>query len=244
MPFVQGKEMKTIQELKEFEDWVVNEYHKGNIRSPVHLAGSKDDVQEKNLIEIFKEINPQDWIFATYRSHYHALLKGIPEGWLKQWVKDNKSMHVMNKEHNFVTTAIVGAQISQAVGCAIAIKREFEKDQDSLDAIICAEHKLNRCRDCLMPHVWVFCGDMAASLGNFKDCYLYSVLNDLPITFVIEDNGLSTDTPTGRAWTNDTDDFIDLDLQEDSKYLRYFKYERIHPHYGTGKRVDFKDDQT
>ena len=45
-------------------------YEKGKIRAPIHLSGNN----ENQLIKIFKKVKKQDWVFSTWRSHYHALL--------------------------------------------------------------------------------------------------------------------------------------------------------------------------
>ena len=209
-------ETLTVQELRDFEADLVERYHNAEIRSPIHLSGGN----ESELIDIFMDVNPQDWIFTTYRSHYHALLKGVPKDWLLQWVLDNKSIHLMNKEHRIVSSAIVGGTLSQAIGAAMAIKRKGE-----------------------LRHVWCFCGDMTASLGVFQDCWKYAQTQDLPITFVIEDNGLSTDTPTKQAWKEEGDVFWPWEINN-YKHIKYYSYERTYPHYGTGKRIDFEDDKT
>ena len=150
------------------------------------------------------------------------MLKGVDPEWLKQWVLDNKSIHVMNKEHKIITSAIVGGTLSSALGAALAIKREG---------------KTNR--------VWCFCGDMTASTGQFHDIWQYAYYNDLPMTFVIEDNGLSTDTPTRKVWGLDDEDpfyyqFLD-ELDDSEAQIIYYKYTRTYPHYGVGVFVDFKD---
>ena len=92
------------EEIVEFEQWVIDTFNDGKLRSPVHLSRGN----EEQCIKVFEDIKPQDWVFSTYRSHYHALLKGIDKEWLKQWILDNKSIHVMNKEYKFFTSAIVG----------------------------------------------------------------------------------------------------------------------------------------
>ena len=74
------------EELIKFENWVIETFNAGKLRSPVHLSRGN----EEQCIRIFKDIQPQDWVFSTYRSHYHALLKGIPEKWLKEWILDSK----------------------------------------------------------------------------------------------------------------------------------------------------------
>ena len=48
--------------------------------------------------------------------------------------------------------------------------------------------------------VWCFIGDMTAETGVFHECYKYATNFNLPINFIIEDNNLSTNTPTNKAW--------------------------------------------
>jgi len=204
------------QELINFEKWCVDTFKQKKIRSPIHLSGGNED----QLIKIFKKVKSNDWIFTTYRSHYHALLKGVEEPWLKNWIKENKSIHLMNKPHKIVSSALVGGTLSQAVGCAMAIKRN-KVETKILDS------------DFIYPHVWAFCGDMTATLGVFHDCMEYSLLNDLPITFVIEDNGLSTDTPTADAWGADDTNYWFRDWG--SSNIIAYNYNRTYGHYGVEK---------
>jgi len=74
---------------------------------------------------------------------------------------------------------------------------------------------------------------MTSETGNFMEVTKFARRNNLPITFVVEDNGLSTDTPTQNAWGNQ--DF-------GTNILRY-KYTRTYPHYGCGVFVDFPEDK-
>lgn len=208
----------TKQQLIEFENVIVNRYKNKEIRSPIHLSGGN----EKQLIKIFKDIKDDDWIFTTYRSHYHCLLKGVPRGWLLKWISDNKSIHVMNAEYRIVTSAIVGGTLSQAVGCAMAIKRKYHNKDKSIKQ-----------QGYFVPHVWAFCGDMTYETGVFHECHKYAVRQDLPITFVIEDNGLSTDTPTQKVWGEEGRMWYN-----EAKIISY-KYKRVWPHYGTGERINF-----
>ena len=48
---------------------------------------------------------------------------------------------------------------------------------------------------------------------------------------MVEDNGVSTNTPTLDTWNG-----IQRDIPED---VIYYKYESKYPHYGTGKWVVF-----
>lgn len=193
------------EELIRFEQWCVESYHNKMIRSPIHLSGGNEDI----LIELFKNIKQNDWLFTTYRSHYHVLLKGVDSDWLKQWILDNRSIQVMNKEHHIVSSAIVGGTLPQAIGVALGIKLQNETNK-----------------------VWCFLGDMTASLGVFHEAAHYAYYNNLPIHFIIEDNGVSTDTPTEQAWGGITPV---ISLPNITRY----SYKRVWPHYGTGQKINF-----
>ena len=169
--------MKTVEELKNFEKEIAQMFLNKELRSPVHLESSRDDSLELFLIGLFKRIRPQDWCAVTYRCHLYALLKGVPEGELKQWIRDNKSIHFISKEHKIISSAIVGGHLSEALGIAIGIKLKKENER-----------------------VYAFCGDMCAETGIFYECVKYARRNNLPITFIVTDNSKSTDTDTQESW--------------------------------------------
>lgn len=217
-------------------------YLDGKLRSPVHLSGGNED----ELLEIFKDIKHNDWVFTTYRSHYHALLKGVPEQDLKTWILDNKSIHFMSDKYKVFSSAIVGGCLPIAVGTAMAIRRKVERVATELKSLdISNDYLVDEVKLINVPRVWIFVGDMTASTGVFKDCLDYAINFKLPITFVIENNGLSTDTNTGEAW-GDSNENIDIHYKNLTsvypKYVRYYKYARTYPHYGVGQFVDFKDE--
>ena len=219
------------QELINFENEVVSLFNDGKLKSPIHLSGGN----ESQLITVFDRIKPTDWVFSTYRGHYHALLHGIDKDWLKEWILDNKSIHVMNSKHKFWTSAIVGGPISIALGVAISVKRKKQKQIKDIG-------KKDKFHDDKMdftkiPHVWCFVGDMTAHTGIFWECIKYAHFNELPMTFVIEDNGLSTDTPTGEAWGLDNQSYFNILAKIFPGRMIYYKYKRKWPHYGTGKFI-------
>ena len=157
----------TAAELIAFEREVADRFERGEIRSPVHLSGGNEDA----LIAIFKEVRREDWVFSTWRSHYHALLHGIPPDAVMAQIMSGRSMNLNFPEHRFLASAIVGGILPIACGVAYAGNR-----------------------------VWCFVGDMTASIGGFHDAHEFAFCNALPITFLVEDNGLSTNTPTHDAW--------------------------------------------
>ena len=193
----------TKEQLINFEKKVKKVYEEGKILAPVHLSGNNEDI----LIEIFKKIDREDWVFSSWRNHYHALLHGIDEHELFNKILDGRSMSINSKDRNFYSSSIVGGIIPIALGAALALKRNEAKKT-----------------------VWCFIGDMTFETGIFHECYKYSRNFDLPLKFVVEDNDLSTNTPTEFAWNKKS---------TIPKDIIYYKYERLYPHHGTGSWVLF-----
>lgn len=222
----------TVESLRDFEQRVADAFLAKKVSAPVHLSGGN----EAALLSIFEDVKKQDWVFSTWRSHYHALLKGIPERWIMDEVLAGRSMYLMNKEHNFFSSAIVGGILPIACGVAMGIKRE-------ISAIVRIPGPGSMCRDCggITEHqrwckpetVWVFVGDMTARTGIFHEFLSYCDGHALPVTVVIEDNGLSTNTPTVETWGNDI-----RQVGSNVRVIRY-RYERTRPHVGIGQHVTF-----
>lgn len=189
--------------LKQFERKMADHWEAGKVHGPIHLSGGN----EQQLIEIGKRIKNTDWVFSTWRSHYHALIKGVPSEWLEQEILEGRSITIVSKEHKFYASAIVGAIIPIAVGVAMSNKLQGNDDL-----------------------VWCFVGDMAFETGGFMENYKYSKNFDLPIRFVVEDNGVSTNTPTVETWK------IKSEVPND---VIWYEYKKEWPHYGTGKWVIF-----
>ena len=158
------------------------------------------DTQIEPLIEIFRDIKRTDYVLSTWRSTYHALLHGVPPDLVMSEILAGRSMMLHFPEHRFMSSAIMGGMLPIACGLAAGGER-----------------------------VWCFVGDMCASTGAFKDAEQYAYCNDLPVKFVIEDNGLSTNTPTTEAWGIGNGSWPVID----------YKYQRTTPHYGTGSGSGF-----
>lgn len=169
--------MVTKEELIAFEADIAAEFNAGKIRAPIHLSGGNEDA----LIAIFRSIQPNDWVCTTWRSHYHALLHGVPPAEVKAAIMAGKSITLCFPEYRVISSAIVGGICSIALGLAWAAKRNQTNEQ-----------------------VWVFCGDMTARTGIWHECLYYARGHDLPLHFVVENNRLSVCTPTREVW-GDTD---------------------------------------
>ena len=190
--------------LAQFEKKMADHWEAGKVRGPIHLSGGN----EEELIEIGKRIKSTDWVFSTWRSHYHALIKGVPSEWLESEILAGRSITIVSEEHKFYASAIVGAIIPIATGIALANQRDGKDDK-----------------------VWCFIGDMAFETGGFYEMHKYATNYNLPIVFVVEDNGVSTNTPTEATWNN-----IKREVPDN---VIWYDYTKEWPHYGTGKWVIF-----
>jgi pyruvate dehydrogenase E1 component alpha subunit len=197
----------TKDELISFEDEIADYFNNAMIKAPIHLYYGNED----KMIEIFKNINESDWVFCTWRSHYQCLLKGVDKETIKKDILDGKSITLCYPSHNIYSSAIVAGNIPIATGVALDIKR---KGGDN--------------------HVWCFVGDMASETGTFFENWKYSVNHDLPITFIIENNGKSVCTDTLKTWGSD-----ELFFSKETRKIIYYEYETKYPHAGAGKRIQF-----
>jgi TPP-dependent pyruvate/acetoin dehydrogenase alpha subunit len=118
-----------------------------------------------------------------------------------------RSMNITCPEHRFFTSAIVGGTLPIAVGVAAGLKR------------------LGASR-----RVWCFVGDMASTTGAFHEVTTYAARQDLQIRFVVEDNGLSCNSPTDQCWGTAAA-WLGL--------ARRYSYQRQYPHVGVEKWVQF-----
>jgi TPP-dependent pyruvate/acetoin dehydrogenase alpha subunit len=193
----------TPEKLIRFEQDIVNLWESGKIRGPIHLSNGN----EEQLIEIFKRVKETDWVFSTWRSHYHWLLKGISADYAEGLILDGKSITLCDIDSKFYASAIVGGTLSIALGVAMGIK---EKGSDE--------------------KVFVFIGDMSFESGIFYEVHKYARNFDLPIVFVVEDNAVSTYTPTEATWNK---------KREIPSDVIHYTYKSKFPHYGSGKWVVF-----
>lgn len=194
------------KELIAQENQIKDHWEAGDIVSLCHLMGGNED----QLIEIFKEINPEDFVFASHRCHYHYSLHGGKD--LVQKVLDGQSMFLYGS--NFICSAIVGGTLSMACGMALSFKLKGSPRK-----------------------VWAFCGDGATDQGAFWEAIRFAECRNLPITFIVEDNGGQCGVNWETRWgcpapeSNNGRYGLEWDL---SKYwcVIYYRYTPVHPHAG------------
>jgi pyruvate dehydrogenase E1 component alpha subunit len=198
----------TKQELINFETRIAEHFNNGKIRAPVHLYYGNED----EMINIFENIRQQDWVFCSWRSHYQCLLKGVPQKEIEKEILEGRSISLCFPEHRIYSSAIVGGVLPVAVGTAMSIKLSKSESK-----------------------VYCFMGDMTSETGIAHEAIKYSVQHNLPIKFIIEDNGKSVCTDTRKTWNNDM--LLYEGFNNDKIY--HYKYETKYPHAGAGMRVQF-----
>lgn len=202
--------MKTAQELINFEKAVATHFADGDLPFLVHLCGG----HEAALVDIFADIEAGDWVLASHRSHYHALLKGIPERDVMDAILRGDSMFLFSKEHSFISSAILGGVCGIAAGLALAFEREFAPGMQSEADVR-----------------WVYCflGDGAEDNGHLYEAAMLVESRDLPCTFIIEDNDRSVDTAKAQRRGR-----LPVDPWADFGCVRRIEYKAAWPHAGAG----------
>ncbi len=200
----------TKEELISFESNLIDLYHAGEIPSVMHFCGGNED----QLIEIFKDIQPGDYIFSTHRTHYHYLLAGGTQEDLLDRIRKGDSMYVYNKDLNFLCSCILAGCAGIAAGAAWAIK---EKKEDK--------------------KVWCFIGDGAEDEGHFYEAVMFVQGHNLPCTFILEDNNRSVDS--SKKQRRGQENVIDW-----PSCVKKYSYEPNLPHCGspTGAWLKFTED--
>jgi len=198
------------QQLIDFETLVIKEFEQGHINCPIHLSGGNED----ELIDIFQNIDSKDYVISTHRNHYHYLLKGGDPQALMAELKGKKegccyghgrSMHIYDPDINFYTSAIVAGGCAIACGLGLAGKRTF-----------------------------CFLGDGTEDSGHFIEAIRFVEGRNLPVCFIIEDNGIAVESKHADRWGK----FANSAFYDSKKVIRY-SYKRIYPHVGVGRHISF-----
>lgn len=201
----------TKDDIVKFEQEIAEIFATGVIRAPVHLRAGREDA----LIRIFRDenIGDEDYVFGFWDSHELALLKGVPRDQVKQAIVEGKSISLCFPEYKVLCSGIVGSLMGTASGVAWALKNQNKKGR-----------------------AFLFCGEMSSETGIFFEAVKYAYNFDLPVKFIVCDNGLSVMTKTREVWGSDDPWF--KGTKYESKII-YFKYVNSYPHSGLGKLIKF-----
>lgn len=156
------------------EEAIISQYPLDRIQSPVHLSIG----QEAVAVGSCETLKPSDPLFATYRGHAFYLAKGgdlrtmFAElyGKATGFAKGKAgSMHLAAPQVGMMgCSAVVGSNLPHAAGAALAAR-----NRKSGQVIVCAF------------------GDGATEEGVYHETLNFVALEQLPVVFLCEDNGLA-----------------------------------------------------
>ena len=171
---------RTALLIRLVEERVIDLYPSDRIQSPVHLSIG----QEAVAVGLCDALQPEDLMFATYRSHAFYIAKGGPLDQMfaelygrRDGISGGKagSMHLSAPAVGLMgSSAVVASSIPHAVGAALSFKRR-QKSQIA---------------------VTVF-GDGATEEGVYHECLNFAALMKVPVLFVLENNGLAVHSHQG-----------------------------------------------
>jgi len=195
----------TKEELIAFENKIGDLYLDNKLPFLFHLSGGN----EEQLIEIFKDIKEGDYVISNHRSHYHALLHGIPPEVVEDRILNGRSMFIYDRERNFFCSAIIGGTPAIAVGIAWALKRKGSDKK-----------------------VWCFIGDGTEDSGHTYEAVRYVDGFDLPCKFIIENNNRSVESTNEERWGKTAD------YQWNSPSVIKYHYDITYPHARKSGMID------
>ncbi|EKX42366.1 hypothetical protein GUITHDRAFT_164161 [Guillardia theta CCMP2712] len=179
---------------RQFETACNQEYMKGNIRGFMHL----DNGQESIPALVADSIKKGDKKYSYYREHAHALASGVDAGAVMAELFGKiggtckgagGSMHIYDKATNFQGGwALVSEQLPYAAGAArsILLDRMLHPEQHKDDDRISV----------------VFIGEGGAQNGRMAECLNAAAKENLPLLFIVIDNGRAINTFTGDVAKN------------------------------------------
>ncbi len=189
------KWLRDMMLIREFEVRCMQAYQDKKIGGFCHIYIG----QEAVAVGCVAAMKPEDPLVTAYRDHGHALARGMtPEACMSEMFGrvdgcakgKGGSMHMFDKTHNmFGGHGIVGAQTPLGAGLAFATKYEDE---------VLRKGKSSRVTLC-------FLGDGALNQGAVHEAMNLAGLMDLPVVFVVENNGYSMGTSIHRGTTQGHD---------------------------------------
>jgi pyruvate dehydrogenase E1 component alpha subunit len=183
--------LRMMMLIREFELRCMQAYQEKKIGGFCHVYIG----QEAVAVGCLEALRKDDPVVTAYRDHGHALARGMTAracmaemfGKIDGCAKGKGgSMHMFDKaNHLYGGHGIVGAQTPLAAGLAFATKYEDE---------VIAGRKNSRV-------TLGFLGDGAVNQGAFHEAMNLAGLLDLPVVFIVENNGYSMGTAIHRGTT-------------------------------------------
>jgi pyruvate dehydrogenase E1 component alpha subunit len=168
--------------VRAFEDEVIDAFGKGLVPGSTHPCIGAEGIKAGAL----STLRPDDLVFATYRGHGEALIKGVDPAAMMAEVMGRAtgvckgkggSMHLSEPAVGLVSTnAIVAGHIPMAGGAALSCRY-----RGTGQVVLC------------------FFGDGASCEGEFFEAMNMAMLWQVPLVFICENNGIAISVPTSKS---------------------------------------------
>ncbi len=181
------KAYRTMKTIREFEERLHVDFGRGEIPGFVHLYAG----EEAAATGIVMHLNDQDRIASTHRGHGHCIAKGVDIGEMMGEIYGKStgacrgkggSMHIADLSKGMMgANGILGAGSPLACGAALAAKT--------------------------LGHNGIgmsFTGDGASNQGTFLESLNLAAIWNLPMVFVVENNGYAESTSVDYATAVDS----------------------------------------
>jgi TPP-dependent pyruvate/acetoin dehydrogenase alpha subunit len=173
---------RDMSRVRAFEEEVVDAFGRGLIPGSTHPCIGQEGIKAGAI----SALRDHDLVFATYRGHGEAILKGVdPIGVMAELMGratgvckgKGGSMHLSEPSVGLVSTnAIVAGHIPMAGGAALSCR--FRGTEQ---VVVC------------------FFGDGAACEGEFFETLNMAMLWRVPLVLVCENNGVAISVPTSKS---------------------------------------------
>ena len=181
------KAYRTMKTIREFEERLHVDFGRGEIPGFVHLYAG----EEAAATGIMMHLNDQDRIASTHRGHGHCIAKGVDIGEMMGEIYGKTtgacrgkggSMHIADLSKGMMgANGILGAGSPLACGAALAA-RTLGHDGIGMS----------------------FTGDGASNQGTFLESLNLAAIWNLPMVFVVENNGYAESTSVDYATAVDS----------------------------------------
>jgi pyruvate dehydrogenase E1 component alpha subunit len=181
---------RTMRTIRTFEDRLHHEARDGHIPGFLHLSAGQEACEAGVIMHLAKS----DWVASTHRGHGHGIAKGLGLSELAAEIFGRQTgygrgkggtMHVADHAAGFLgTNGIVGAGAPLICGAGLAANM---KQQGSVG--VC------------------FIGDGASNQGTFLESLNLAAVWNLPVIYVVENNGYADST--SRDYAVAVDSYID-----------------------------------
>ncbi len=181
------KAYRTMKTIREFEERLHVDFGRGEIPGFVHLYAG----EEATATGIMMHLNHQDRIASTHRGHGHCIAKGVDVGEMMAEIYGKVSgscrgkggsMHIADLSRGMMgANGILGAGSPLACGAALAAQK--------------------------LGHNGIgmsFTGDGASNQGTFLESLNLAAIWNLPMIFIVENNGYAESTSVDYATAVDS----------------------------------------